>query len=102
MQSIAHICDINIKDVGCPGTETAIFVRDLPEMNIRNIRIENISMQSEKDSYGWKERTSHCGMQLGTAQKGTATQNSKDLVLRVCSFMLVERVLKMFRSGVRR
>jgi DNA sulfur modification protein DndE len=40
--------DIHISDVVCKGAETAIFVRGLPEMNIRNIEIENISIQSKK------------------------------------------------------
>lgn len=40
--------DFYIKDVVCKGAETGIFVRGLPEMNIRNISMENISIQSEK------------------------------------------------------
>jgi DNA sulfur modification protein DndE len=40
--------DIHISDVVCKGAETAIFVRGLPEMNIRNIEMENISIQSKK------------------------------------------------------
>lgn len=40
--------DIHIKDVVCKGAETAIFVRGLPEMNIKGIEMENISIQSRK------------------------------------------------------
>jgi DNA sulfur modification protein DndE len=40
--------NISIKDVVCKGAETAIFVRGLPEMNIRNINMENLFMQSRK------------------------------------------------------
>jgi DNA sulfur modification protein DndE len=40
--------DVFIKDVICHGAETAIFVRGLPEMNIRNIQMENIFIESQK------------------------------------------------------
>ena len=40
--------DFYIKDIVCKGAETGIFVRGLPEMNIRNISMENISIQSKK------------------------------------------------------
>lgn len=39
--------DIVIRDVVCNGAETGIFVRGLPEMNIKNIQMENISIQSK-------------------------------------------------------
>lgn len=40
--------DINISNVVCKGAETAVFVRGLPEMNVKNISLENISMQTDK------------------------------------------------------
>lgn len=40
--------NIFIKDIVCHGAETGIFVRGLPEMNIKNIQMENISIQSQK------------------------------------------------------
>ena len=40
--------DIHIKGVVCQGAETAIYVRGLPEMNVRNLSMENISIESEK------------------------------------------------------
>jgi DNA sulfur modification protein DndE len=40
--------DIHIKDVVCKGAATGIFVRGLPEMNIKDIDIENVSIQSKK------------------------------------------------------
>lgn len=40
--------DINIKGVTCKGAETGIFVRGLPEMNIRNIRMEDIHISSKE------------------------------------------------------
>ena len=40
--------DIHIKNVVCKGAETAVFVRGLPEMNIKDIEIENISMQTRQ------------------------------------------------------
>jgi DNA sulfur modification protein DndE len=38
---------IKIENVVCHGAETAIFVRGLPEMNIREITLENISIRSK-------------------------------------------------------
>ena len=40
--------NIKISNVVCKGAETAIFVRGLPEMNINNISIEDVSMQAKK------------------------------------------------------
>ena len=40
--------DFYIKGVVCKGAETGIFVRGLPEMNIRNIFMEDISIQSKE------------------------------------------------------
>jgi DNA sulfur modification protein DndE len=40
--------NIHIKNVVCKGAETAVFVRGLPEMNINNIVVEDISMQTKK------------------------------------------------------
>ncbi|MCC2547481.1 glycoside hydrolase family 28 protein [Hymenobacter sp. BT175] len=39
---------ISIRNVTCSGARTAILVRGLPEMAIRNISIENAVLQSEK------------------------------------------------------
>jgi DNA sulfur modification protein DndE len=40
--------DIHIKNVVAKGAETAIFVRGLPEMNIRGITMEDLSIKSQK------------------------------------------------------
>ena len=40
--------DMQIKNVVCKGAETAIFIRGLPEMNIKNIHLENISIESKE------------------------------------------------------
>jgi DNA sulfur modification protein DndE len=40
--------DLHINGVVCQGAETAIMVRGLPEMNIKDITIENVSIQSKK------------------------------------------------------
>ena len=40
--------DFQIRNVICKGAETAIFIRGLPEMNIKNIDLQNISIQSEE------------------------------------------------------
>jgi len=40
--------DFHVYNVSCRGAETAVFVRGLPEMNIKDITLENISIQSKK------------------------------------------------------
>jgi len=37
-----------IKNIVCNGAEKAIFVRGLPEMNVRNIVMENMTIQANK------------------------------------------------------
>ena len=40
--------NFNIRNVVCKGAETAIMVRGLPEMSIKNITIENANLQSNR------------------------------------------------------
>lgn len=40
--------DISIKNVTCKGALQAIFLQGLPEMNIENIHLENLTMESKK------------------------------------------------------
>jgi DNA sulfur modification protein DndE len=40
--------DFHIENVVCKGAETGIFIRGLPEMNIKNIDMKNIQIQSKK------------------------------------------------------
>ena len=40
--------NIYIKNVVCDGAEKAIFIRGLPEMNIHDISLENITIRSKK------------------------------------------------------
>ena len=40
--------DISITNVVCKGAETAVFVRGLPEMNINNVRMSDLSMETKK------------------------------------------------------
>ena len=40
--------DFHIRNVVCNGAEKAIFIRGLPEMNIKDIHFENIVIQSKK------------------------------------------------------
>jgi DNA sulfur modification protein DndE len=75
--------DIHIKDVVCKGAETAIFVRGLPEMNIRNIEMENISIQSKKgfvciegEGISLKNATLYCD-----EKTVIHSQNSKNVTL---------------------
>lgn len=47
-ESTPQFQNFYIKNVVCKGAETAILVRGLPEMSIKNISIEDISIQSNK------------------------------------------------------
>jgi polygalacturonase len=40
--------NIYVKDVVCNGAEKAIFVRGLPEMNVQNIVMENMTLQAKE------------------------------------------------------
>ncbi|MUP37767.1 glycoside hydrolase family 28 protein [Labilibaculum euxinus] len=40
--------DISIKNVTCKGAAQAIYLQGLPEMNLKNILLENITMETEK------------------------------------------------------
>lgn len=40
--------DFYVKNIVCYGAEKAVFIRGLPEMNIKNISLENIIIQSRK------------------------------------------------------
>lgn len=75
--------DIHINDVVCKGAETAIFIRGLPEMNIRNIDLTKIDIQSKKgmvciegENITLRDATLHC-------EETTLihSQNSKNIVL---------------------
>jgi len=75
--------DFYIKDVVCKGAETAIFVRGLPEMNIRNIALEDISIESkegfvciEGENISLKNATLHCD-----SKAVVDVQNSKNIML---------------------
>jgi hypothetical protein len=38
--------DFYVKNIVCYGAEKGIFIRGLPEMNIKNIKLENLVLQS--------------------------------------------------------
>jgi DNA sulfur modification protein DndE len=40
--------DFHIRNVVCQGAGSAVFIRGLPEMNIRDIEMDNLSIESEK------------------------------------------------------
>ncbi len=40
--------DISIKNVACKGAGRAVFLQGLPEMNLKNIRLENITIEANK------------------------------------------------------
>ncbi|HEY5750662.1 MAG TPA: glycosyl hydrolase family 28 protein [Chryseolinea sp.] len=75
--------DIVIREVVCKGAETAIFVRGLPEMNIANIRLEDLVIQSkhglvciEGDAVALKNATLYCDDEIVVD-----LQDSKNVVL---------------------
>jgi DNA sulfur modification protein DndE len=47
-QATPQFRKIRIENVVCNGAESGIFIRGLPEMNIREISMENISIKSKK------------------------------------------------------
>lgn len=40
--------DISIKNISCKGAHQAIYLQGLPEMNLENVVMENLTMESEK------------------------------------------------------
>ena len=40
--------DINIKNIICKGALQAIYLQGLPEMNLENVHLENLTMESDK------------------------------------------------------
>ena len=40
--------DFHISNIVCAGAETAVFIRGLPEMHVKNVVMENVSIQSDK------------------------------------------------------
>jgi len=40
--------DFHISNIVCTGAETAVFIRGLPEMHVKDVVLENLSMQSDK------------------------------------------------------
>jgi len=40
--------DFHISNITCAGAETAVFVRGLPEMHVKDVLLENLTIQSDK------------------------------------------------------
>lgn len=40
--------DFHISNIVCAGAETAVFIRGLPEMHVKNVVMENVNIQSDK------------------------------------------------------
>lgn len=75
--------DFHIRNVVCKGAETAIFVRGLPEMNIQNISLSDIAIQSktgfvctEGSHVALRNATLQC-----TSESVVEVRDSQDLVL---------------------
>lgn len=84
--------DFYIKGVVCKGAETGIFVRGLPEMNIRNISLEDISIQSkegfvcvEGENISLKNANLYCD-----AKTVIDIQDSKNITLNTISYKPAE------------
>ena len=75
--------DFYIKNVVCKGAETAILIRGLPEMSIKNINIENAMIESNKGLVCVEaENISLKNVTLLTNDKTVMqVQNSKNVVL---------------------
>jgi DNA sulfur modification protein DndE len=75
--------NIHIQDVVCKGAETAVFVRGLPEMNINNIVVEDISMQTKKGVVCIEGASIQIRNATLITQDNTVinVQDSKDLVI---------------------
>jgi DNA sulfur modification protein DndE len=89
--------DIHIDGVVCKGAETGIFVRGLPEMNIRGITIENVSMQSKKgmvciegDGITLRNATLYCD-----DQTVIQAENSKNVSLEKITFKPTDTFMKV-------
>jgi hypothetical protein len=48
MQETPQFRNIFVKNVVCNGAEKAIFVRGLPEMNVKNIVLQDMVLQAEE------------------------------------------------------
>ena len=93
--------DFYIDGVVCKGAETAIFVRGLPEMSIRNIQLENISIQGKNgfvctdgEDIILKNATLH-----SDASAAVVMQNSKGVSLENISYRTSDVFLQI--SGQR-
>jgi polygalacturonase len=64
--------DIHISNIVCDGAEEGIFVRGLPEMNIRDIYLENMVLKAVKGA----ELTAAKEINLKNIQLVTADKNS--------------------------
>lgn len=75
--------DFYIKNIVCKGAETAILIRGLPEMSIKNINIENAMIESNKGLICVEaENISLKNVTLLTNDKTVMqVQNSKNVVL---------------------
>jgi polygalacturonase len=81
--------DFHISNIVCNGAQTAIFVRGLPEMNIKDVYLENLVLQA-KNGLDCTEAT---GLQLKDVKLITGNTNpimnihsSKDVVLDRISY----------------
>jgi DNA sulfur modification protein DndE len=83
-ESTPQFKDFYIKNISCNGADRAIFLRGLPEMSIKNINLENISIKS---NYGFTciegEQVTMKNVKLEISQgNGAVIVNSKGLDIK--------------------
>jgi len=74
--------DIHISNIVCDGAEEGIFVRGLPEMNIRDIYLENMVLKADKGASIAEAQNIHLkNIQLVTRETNPVVyiENSSDL-----------------------
>ena len=75
--------NISMKNITCKGAKQAIYLQGLPEMNLENIRMENLTMESEKGLVCMDARgISITGLSLRCTESPALTFfNSKDVTI---------------------
>jgi polygalacturonase len=85
--------DFHMTNLVCNGADKAIFVRGLPEMNIRNISIENSIFQADQGIEiieGSNINLKNVSVQIEKKQPVIMVNNSTDLVLDDIAVMNIE------------
>jgi len=78
-----HFKDISIKNITCKGANRAIYLQGLPEMNLENINMENLIMESKKGLFCMDSRniTINNLVLLNTEYPALNLINAKDVTI---------------------